>query len=57
MKLGRRAADFFEVLGTDVTYNEYRTLGHWYSPDMLKDITDFLRHKAAWLASSILHKP
>ncbi|KAL9051893.1 MAG: hypothetical protein Q9162_005731 [Coniocarpon cinnabarinum] len=48
VKLGRRSADFLSTLGVDVTYQEYATLGHWYSPEMLKDVVTFVHEKTDW---------
>ena len=36
------------TIGVNVTYREYHDLGHWYSPQMLKDAIEFLRQKISW---------
>ena len=48
VSLGRKAAYFFRRSGADTTYEAYERLAHWYSPDMLKDIVDFVRSKTEW---------
>ncbi|KAH8756345.1 Alpha/Beta hydrolase protein, partial [Diaporthe sp. PMI_573] len=42
IQLGRRAAECLENLGAGVCWKEYEELGHWYSPEMLKDLLHFL---------------
>jgi predicted esterase len=46
--IGRSAAEFLGELDVTVTWEEYHELGHWYSADMLWDITQFLRSLKGW---------
>lgn len=45
IELGREAKSCLELLGAQVTMNEYEGLGHWYSEEMLGDIFAFLEEK------------
>lgn len=45
IRLGRDARSALELLGADVQMIEYKGLGHWYSPEMLSDIFEFLKAK------------
>ncbi|KAK3898416.1 Alpha/Beta hydrolase protein [Staphylotrichum tortipilum] len=45
---GREAAECLRATGVDVEWKEYPGLGHWYSPDMLTDITAFLQRRLGW---------
>ncbi|KAK8134594.1 hypothetical protein PG984_006606 [Apiospora sp. TS-2023a] len=45
--LGRQARDTLTELALHVTWKEYKGLGHWYSNDMLRDLTDFLSSDSA----------
>ena len=42
---GQEAQELLQVLGLDVEFQRYDGLGHWYSPDMLHDIIQFLQRK------------
>ncbi|KAK8106945.1 alpha/beta-hydrolase [Apiospora kogelbergensis] len=42
VELGRMARDTLTKLGLHVTWKEYEGLGHWYSSDMLRDLTTHL---------------
>jgi predicted esterase len=42
IQLGRTAAECLDKLGAGVCWKEYEDLGHWYSPEMLKDLLHFL---------------
>lgn len=42
IELGRRAAECLGKLGEGVCWKEYENLGHWYSSEMLKDMSRFL---------------
>lgn len=42
---GREAKTCLDLVGVAVQMVEYEGLGHWYSPEMLGDIFDFLREK------------
>ncbi|KAF2021471.1 phospholipase/carboxylesterase family protein-like protein [Aaosphaeria arxii CBS 175.79] len=42
-QLGRLAARCLQEMDLDVTFHEYKGLGHWYSEDMLKDIVSFIQ--------------
>ena len=42
IQLGRRAAECLDKLGAGVCWKEYDDLGHWYSPEMSKDLLHFL---------------
>ncbi|KAK3370082.1 Alpha/Beta hydrolase protein [Podospora didyma] len=46
--LGRGAANCLESLGVDVSWREYEGLGHWYSREMLADLTHFLKSRTGW---------
>lgn len=41
--LGRRGSECLRGMGAKVCSAEYNTLGHWYSSEMLRDLTDFLQ--------------
>lgn len=43
IEIGREAAKCLDLLGANVESIEYEGLGHWYSPQMLRDIIEFLR--------------
>ncbi|KAL2263280.1 hypothetical protein VTK26DRAFT_7470 [Humicola hyalothermophila] len=43
---GREAAGCLEKMGMHVSWNEYPSLGHWYSAEMLTDLAEFLRNRA-----------
>jgi len=43
IQLGEAAASCMEQMGARVAWHEYKTLGHWYSPEMLTDLAKFLR--------------
>ncbi|KAK6844186.1 Acyl-protein thioesterase [Apiospora arundinis] len=40
--LGKMARDTLSKLELRVTWKEYKNLGHWYSNDMLRDLTNYL---------------
>lgn len=42
---GEEAQALLQLLGFDVEFRRYDGLGHWYSPDMLHDIVQFLQRK------------
>ncbi|KAK8086259.1 hypothetical protein PG994_001233 [Apiospora phragmitis] len=44
--LGRMTRNTLTKLGLQVTWGEYEDLGHWYSKEMLRDLTDFLYVKS-----------
>lgn len=46
--LGRTAGQCLSDLGADVTCVEYEALGHWYSPNMLRDMADFVWKETGW---------
>jgi pimeloyl-ACP methyl ester carboxylesterase len=46
MARGKEAAECLRALGFDVSWSEYQGLGHWYSAEMLTDMTIFLRARA-----------
>ncbi|KAL8393720.1 hypothetical protein RB595_003456 [Gaeumannomyces hyphopodioides] len=48
VSLGRDAAGLLRNLGANAIYKEYKTLGHWYSGDMLGDIVDFVFESTGW---------
>ncbi|GAB1314824.1 hypothetical protein MFIFM68171_05034 [Madurella fahalii] len=43
---GREAAECLKAAGLDASWKEYHGLGHWYSAEMLTDMTSFLRSRA-----------
>ena len=46
---GKEAVECLRAAGCDVvSWNEYPGLGHWYSPEMLADMTSFLRDQTGW---------
>jgi predicted esterase len=48
-ELGALATDFLKDLNINVMHEEYPSLGHWYSDDMLRDIVEWLKTKKGWL--------
>ncbi|KAH7161535.1 putative acyl-protein thioesterase 1,2 [Dactylonectria macrodidyma] len=42
---GQQAAKLLEMMGISVDFRTYPGLGHWYSPDMLGHIVEFLHGK------------
>lgn len=44
-KDGQRAAELLERMGVSVDFHTYPELGHWYCPEMLGHIVDFLNRK------------
>lgn len=42
---GRRAAELLQKMNISVDFHTYLDLDHWYSPEMLGDVVDFVRHK------------
>ena len=46
--IGRLAAEFLRGVDVDVDWKEYEGLGHWYSGDMLQDVSLFLKNLKAW---------
>ncbi|KAI5459251.1 Alpha/Beta hydrolase protein [Mariannaea sp. PMI_226] len=42
---GEQAYDVLEKMGVLVNFHSYEGLGHWYSPEMLGDIVEFLKEK------------
>ncbi|CAK3799082.1 Acyl- thioesterase [Lecanosticta acicola] len=50
IKLGREAAQLLRRLELNVSFKEYEGLGHWYSPQMLTDIIEFIESSTGWKA-------
>ncbi|KAB8345941.1 hypothetical protein FH972_022993 [Carpinus fangiana] len=49
LPLGMQASECLEALGAPVSFESYRGLGHWYSPEMLGDMVTFLQeHSSAF---------
>lgn len=46
--IGRLAAEFLESIDVNVEWKEFEGLGHWYSDDMLQEITQFLKNLEGW---------
>jgi predicted esterase len=46
--IGRLAAEFLRGVHVSVDWREYEGLGHWYSGDMLRDMTQFLKALKGW---------
>jgi predicted esterase len=46
--LGEEAETLLRSLDTDIEFRKFEHLGHWYSPEMLVDIINFIRGKAGW---------
>jgi predicted esterase len=49
ISLGRDASRCLSGLGVDVRLNEYESLAHWYSGDMLRDLALFVQERASWV--------
>lgn len=49
--LGRRGWEYLRGMGGQLSTAEYETLGHWYSSEMLRDLTQFLQNKAGLKAT------
>lgn len=47
--LGRSALSVLRDMGVDAEWKEYEGLGHWYSPDMLRDLVFWVREKTGWV--------
>ncbi|KAK4157531.1 Alpha/Beta hydrolase protein [Chaetomidium leptoderma] len=45
---GREAAECLKAAGLDVQWQAYPGLAHWYSADMLKDMSCFMTDRAGW---------
>ncbi|KAF1920878.1 phospholipase/carboxylesterase family protein-like protein [Ampelomyces quisqualis] len=41
-QIGKLGADFLRSMYANVTWQDYEGLGHWYSPDMLRDVVLFV---------------
>ena len=48
VKLGREATLCLRSMGGNVRWEEYEGLGHWYSPEMLLDLVEFVKEHTAW---------
>ncbi|RMD43749.1 hypothetical protein DV735_g1310, partial [Chaetothyriales sp. CBS 134920] len=42
LHLGSESALLLEMIGLKTDWHQYDGLGHWYSPDMLKDLIEFI---------------
>ena len=47
-ELGREAASFLQSMDASLEWHEYEGLGHWYSSEMLKDLTGSLKRVTKW---------
>lgn len=50
--LGRTAHGCMSRLGFKARWEEYHGLGHWYSPEMLGDLADFIHSETNWKGES-----
>jgi len=55
IEIGREAAKCLDLVGANVKTIEYEGLGHWYSPQMLKDIFEFLRQNLSTQSGILGH--
>lgn len=46
--LGRRASECLSSVEGRVCWEDYNTLGHWYSGQMLRDIVHFIQKETGW---------
>ncbi|KAI9688805.1 MAG: hypothetical protein M1822_001162 [Bathelium mastoideum] len=45
---GHEARDCLAAFEVDLTWKTYERLGHWYSGELLADLTQFLKQKTGW---------
>ncbi|KAI9661254.1 MAG: hypothetical protein M1821_009581 [Bathelium mastoideum] len=48
LERGHEARDCLAAFEVDLTWKAYERLGHWYSGELLADLTQFLKQKTGW---------